>query len=87
MDATGLVALESALEPLRAHKCLAILCGVRKQPMALLEKAHLAHHEGVVLCSDPQAALGRSRRNTSNNRPSQRTPKPPSVIATAAPAR
>jgi SulP family sulfate permease len=33
MDNTGLVALESALEVLRKHKCSVVLTGVRAQPM------------------------------------------------------
>ena len=57
MDATGLVALESALEPLRQHKCLAILSGVRDQPMALLKKARLSEREGVMLCPNAAEAL------------------------------
>jgi len=42
MDATGLVALESALEPLRKHHCLAVLSGVQVQPRGLLAKAQFA---------------------------------------------
>ena len=57
MDATGLVALESALEQLRKQKCLAILSGVRGQPMALLQKARLLEREGVVLCQNAAQAL------------------------------
>jgi anti-anti-sigma regulatory factor len=57
MDATGLVALESALEPLRKHKCLAILSGVRDQPLLLLKKARLFELEGVVLCATASEAL------------------------------
>jgi SulP family sulfate permease len=63
MDATGLVALESALEPLRQHKCLAILSGVRAQPMALIKKARLDALEGVVVCADPEAALAVANRH------------------------
>jgi sulfate permease, SulP family len=57
MDATGLVALESALESLDAHNCLAILTGVHGQPMALLRKAHLDTHKGVVFCTSVRDAL------------------------------
>jgi sulfate permease, SulP family len=57
MDATGLVALESALEQLRKQKCLAILSGVRDQPLALLRKARLVEREGVILCSNATDAL------------------------------
>jgi SulP family sulfate permease len=54
MDATGLVALESALAPLRKHRCLAVLSGVQAQPRALLAKAHL--DESADLCFSANAA-------------------------------
>ena len=57
MDATGLVALESALESLAKQRCLAILSGVRSQPLSLLKKAGLDQRAGVVLCADPKDAL------------------------------
>jgi len=57
MDATGLVALESALEPLRAHKCLAVLSGVHGQPQTLLRKAHFDEREHVVFASSVPEAL------------------------------
>jgi SulP family sulfate permease len=75
MDATGLVALESALESLRKNKCLAILSGVRTQPMALLRKGHLDHREGVMLCENSQAALTAANRHV--NGPSTPVPTPP----------
>jgi SulP family sulfate permease len=65
MDATGLVALESALEPLQKHKCLAILSGVRSQPMALLRRGQLDSREGVILSADPQEALAIAARHVS----------------------
>lgn len=61
MDATGLVALESALDELRRQKCLALLCGVLEQPRRLLEKAHVGHRPMVVLCDDVSEALERAR--------------------------
>jgi len=63
MDATGLVALESALESLRKHKCLAILSGVRAQPMALLKKAHLEQREGVVFSANARDAVALAERH------------------------
>jgi SulP family sulfate permease len=57
MDATGLVALESALEPLAKHKCLAILSGVRAQPAALLAKANVGARGGLVFCKSTKEAL------------------------------
>jgi SulP family sulfate permease len=63
MDATGLVALESALGELDRHGCLAILCGVREQPGKLLEKAQLDAHPRVVRCPDMARALARAREH------------------------
>ena len=49
MDATGLVALESALEGLRRHRCLAVLTSVQTQPRTLLDKAHVVRPDGMVV--------------------------------------
>src|SRR5690606_8930590 len=49
MDATGLVALESALSELRRHNCSAILCGVRAEPLALLERSRILERERVFI--------------------------------------
>jgi SulP family sulfate permease len=57
MDATGLVALESALEPLKKRKCLTLLAGVRPQPFSLLRKAGVDATPHVVLCADAEEAL------------------------------
>ena len=57
MDATGLVALESALETLQQHRCLAILSTVRPQPMSILKKGHLDTRQGVVLCANTREAF------------------------------
>jgi SulP family sulfate permease len=62
MDATGLVALESALATLRSERCLAILTGVRAQPLALLRKAHVPERDGVVLCPTSSEALATATR-------------------------
>jgi hypothetical protein len=42
MDATGLVALESAVATLTKHGCVTILTGLQAQPSELLERAHFA---------------------------------------------
>ncbi len=63
MDATGLVALESALESLRSHKRLAILCGVCPQPLALLNKAKLLT-EHVRSCATLDEALALALQHT-----------------------
>jgi sulfate permease, SulP family len=63
MDATGLVALESAVAQLRKHGCLAILCGVRPQPLALLEKSGFTRSPGLLVCSDARDALAAAERH------------------------
>jgi SulP family sulfate permease len=52
MDATGLVALESALDSLARRGTLAILCGVRPQPRRVLDGAGIAEAEGRLLFRD-----------------------------------
>jgi SulP family sulfate permease len=82
MDATGLVALESALIPLRQHKCLAILSGVRSQPMALLKKAHFENMEGLVLCAIAREALAAAVKHVGMP-PTTLTLTPPPTAAAA----
>jgi SulP family sulfate permease len=43
MDATGLVALESAIAALTKRGCISILTGLRQQPAELLERAGFRH--------------------------------------------
>jgi SulP family sulfate permease len=68
MDATGLVALESAIEPLRKHRCLAILSSVRPQPLEVLKRGHLDLREGVVLCTSAKDALDTAAKHVSASR-------------------
>jgi SulP family sulfate permease len=63
MDATGLVALESALGELQRQKCLAILCGVGEQPGRLLDKAQVTAQPMVVRCADMTGALKTARQH------------------------
>jgi SulP family sulfate permease len=72
MDATGLVALESALGSLRTHRCLAILCGVHGQPLALLRKAQFEAREGVVFCANVTEALATAARHAGTPPPAPR---------------
>lgn len=65
MDATGLVALEGALAPLRSHRCLAVLAEVKGQPLALLKKAHVDAREGIVLCENLGEAVRVAERHVS----------------------
>jgi len=58
MDVTGLVALESAIERLRANHCLTVISGLAPQPASLLAKSELGKlpHE-VLICSDTPSAV------------------------------
>jgi SulP family sulfate permease len=49
MDATGLVALESAIATLTKHGCVTILSGLQRQPQALLERAQFKHRPWRLL--------------------------------------
>jgi sulfate permease, SulP family len=60
MDATGLVALESALDTLQKHGCRAILCGVRGQPLEVLKKARVNERKQLTICSTIEQALALS---------------------------
>jgi SulP family sulfate permease len=58
MDATGLVALESALERLEASGCLTIIAGAPAQPSAALKKANILDRRNrLAMCSDTEAAF------------------------------
>jgi SulP family sulfate permease len=60
MDATGLVALESALDALQKRGCRAILTGVRAQPLEVMKKAHLDRRPLVAICGTIDQALAAS---------------------------
>jgi SulP family sulfate permease len=57
MDTTGLVALESALDSLRKHRCLAVLTGARPQPMSVLRKDRVVDRDGITFCATAGEAL------------------------------
>jgi SulP family sulfate permease len=57
MDATGLVALESALDRLKERGCRPILTGLREQPLEVVRKAQIERREGALVCSDLAHAL------------------------------
>jgi SulP family sulfate permease len=61
MDTTGLVALESALASLRKRRCLALLTGVRPQPLSVMRKAGLTEREGVSLHATAPEALAAAK--------------------------
>ncbi len=60
MDATGLIALESALDQLRGRGCLALLTGLQTQPAKVLLRGHVDRREGVVICASLAEALERA---------------------------
>jgi SulP family sulfate permease len=62
MDATGLVALESALAQLQRRGCLTIITGLQPQPRRVLANAHIADKPGVLLLRDDlETALTEAR--------------------------
>jgi sulfate permease, SulP family len=62
MDATGLVALESAISTLTKHGCLTILTGLQSQPAALVERAGLKQRSWRLdIRSDLAAGLEAAR--------------------------
>jgi sulfate permease, SulP family len=75
MDATGLVALESALDELKVNRCFAILTGVRPQPLRVLVRAKVHKRELVTLAPDPRAALDAAYQHL-ETRPASQRPAP-----------
>jgi SulP family sulfate permease len=58
IDATGLVALESALERLRRDRKFVLIAGPLPEPRAVFSKENLrAHHENIVLEPSVESAL------------------------------
>jgi SulP family sulfate permease len=57
MDATGLVALESALDQLARRRILAVLAGVQAQPLGLLQRAGMDRNSHVRFAPDLVAAI------------------------------
>jgi SulP family sulfate permease len=63
MDATGLVALESALGQLAKNGCRAILCGLQEQPARLVDRAKIAEGPGKPkILPDLDAAIETARQ-------------------------
>jgi SulP family sulfate permease len=76
MDATGLVALESALAQLKAQHCLAVLSGVQPQPMSVLKRAHVNELPDVLFCATADEALASARARIEALRPPPATSGP-----------
>jgi SulP family sulfate permease len=62
MDATGLVALESAVGALSKRGCAVLLAGLQPQPARLVERADLPRRfPGLQLCADVKAGVEQAR--------------------------
>ncbi len=61
MDATGLVALETALEMLENDGSFVILVDVQPQPLKLLERSGLTEGAGLAFAATVDAAVARAR--------------------------
>jgi len=67
MDATGLVALESAISTLTKHGCTTVLTGIQAQPRKLIEKAGLPRRPWrLVIRPDLTAAIAAARELTAD---------------------
>lgn len=74
MDATGLVALESAIARLEKNETLVILTAVQTQPKRVLDKAGIVAKEGhIVFCERLQDAVAHARKHVGETIP----PAPP----------
>ena len=70
MDATGLVALESALERVQKNGTLVILTGAQTQPRKVLDKAGITAEPGeLVFCDRLREALDVARRHVGEDVP------------------
>jgi len=79
MDATGLVALESALDRLKGQRVTALLSGVQPQPLELLERAGVPARPGVAVTKDIRDALAQAEalaRSAPAGTPGRGTPRP-----------
>lgn len=61
MDATGLVALESALDRLRNDGMFVILASVQAQPAKVFEKAGITDSEHIAMASSLSTAVARAK--------------------------
>jgi len=80
MDATGLVALESALDRLSGKRIFAVLSGVQPQPRGLLDRAGVHGRHGVWIAADAAEALATAATLTADRKIGA---PPPAAPATA----
>jgi MFS superfamily sulfate permease-like transporter len=57
LDATGVVALEGALDAVASYPAVAVLAGLQPQPLAMLRAAAVLDRRGVQLGADAEDAL------------------------------
>ncbi|MBK8253353.1 MAG: C4-dicarboxylic acid transporter DauA [Polyangiaceae bacterium] len=70
MDATGLVALETAIERLKKNESLVILAGVQAQPKKVLVKAKIEPKEGEIVFADTlRAGIAHARKHVGEDIP------------------
>ena len=74
MDATGLVALESAIATLTKHGCLTVLTGLQPQPRALIERAELSSRPWRLAIRPDLAAAIAPRASSSEGARLKRRP-------------
>jgi SulP family sulfate permease len=80
IDATGFVALESAITRLRALKKLVVLAGPLPEPRAVFDRANLPkHHDHVRFAATLDAGLALARDLAS--KPEEQPPPAPSATA------
>ncbi len=70
MDATGLVALESAIDRVQKNETLIILVGAQPQPKRLLEKAGIKPEPGeLIFCDRMREAAAHARKHMGEDIP------------------
>jgi len=62
IDATGVVAFESAVRQLKHHGSHVILVGGHEELLDVLHKAHMHKNEGVSLCDSAKEAINLAQK-------------------------
>jgi SulP family sulfate permease len=76
MDATGLVALESAIATLTKQGCVAILTGLQQQPAELLERAGFRHKPWRLMLRPDLASGLAAAEDVVTSNPRKTNPQP-----------
>lgn len=83
IDATGLVAFESAVQTLFSHGCPIILTDVQRQPRDVLRRAHFEKDRNLHYCADLKEALAlaeREMRSRADGNPKGAVPPGPPAL-------